>query len=207
MGRTGPAGRAAVLAAALCLAAVGNASAQVIGKPWVPAYRFGAGYVADAPNMLVGGGLFVVTPVVGGFGLYVDLKMSGGSPAKESNYNPNLTAQQVRDLYTDRPYVNKSAWSSVNVALIRPMTAELMIYLGGGVTKRDDYAEFWDTTQTRGDLGYYWVRKMPTPRYLPNVMGGVQLRLGSNVNAMFGVETAPKGFTVGLFLVFPRAAG
>ncbi len=207
MAWTERAGRVAVLVALLSVAAVGSTSAQVIGKPWVPAYRFGAGYVADAPNMLVGGGLFVVTPVFGGFGLYVDLKMSGGSPGRESSYNPDLTAQQVMDLYTDRPYMDKSAWHSVNVALIRPVTSELMVYLGAGMTTRDNYAEFWDPTQTRGELGYYWVRKMPTPRHLPNVMGGMLLRLGSNVNAMFGIETAPKGFSVGLFLVFPGAAG
>lgn len=200
-------GRTALLVVVLGLLGASSLTAQVVGKPWQPAYRFGAGYVVDAPNMMTGGGVLVVTPIFGGLGLYVDAKAGGGSPRSKSNFDPSLTAQQVDDLYGDRFFRGTSVWRSFNVALVRPVTAELMLYLGGGWADRQDYNEYYDAQKLRGDLGYYWVKKESTSGARLNVMGGGVLRLGANLNAVFGMESAPKGFTVGLFLTFPGAAG
>ncbi|HKJ91925.1 MAG TPA: hypothetical protein VJ957_02100, partial [Longimicrobiales bacterium] len=90
---------------------------------------------------------------------------------------------------------------------IRPLTAELMVYVGGGWAVHTDYSLYYDGQEVRGLAGYYWVEDTRTSGGQANFMGGLVLRLGSNVNAVFGGETAPKGFTVGLFLTFPGAPG
>lgn len=201
----GQSGRVAIVVAALGLLAASRGSAQVVGRSWVPTYRFGAGYVIDAPMMMVGGGGFVVTPFLGGLGLYVDAKTGVDSPSKKANYDPTLTAQQVQNQYPDQFFTSKSMWRSFNVALMRPVTAELMLYLGGGWAVRSDYNQYYDPQGVRGVQGYYWVRKESTSGGRLNFMGGMVVRMGSNINGMFGVESAPTGFTVGLFLAFPGA--
>jgi hypothetical protein len=199
--------RATMLLAALGWLGAGNLSAQAIGRPWVPMYRFGAGYVVNAPRMMAGGGLYGITPIFGGLGLYVDVKAGVDSPRKKSNFNPNLTAQQVDDQLGDMFFTSKSTWRSFNAALIRPVTSELMLYVGGGWAEHTDFNLYYDPQEVRGLAGYYWVEKPRTSGGQANLMGGLILRLGSNLNAMFGAESAPKGFTVGVFLTFPGAAG
>jgi hypothetical protein len=207
MGWIGRHGRVGLVVVVLALMDVAGASAQIVGRPWVPMYRFGAGYVVNAPRMMAGGGLYGITPILGGLGLYVDVKAGVDSPRKKSNFNASLTAQQVDNQFGDMFFTGKSTWQSFNAALIRPVTAELMLYLGGGWARHTDYALYYDRQQVRGLDGYYWVEDPQTSGGQANVMGGLILRLGANVNAMFGGETAPKGFTVGLFLTFPGAPG
>lgn len=206
MGRIQGSGRTALLVVVLGLVGASSAVAQV-SKPWTPAYRIGAGYVVDAPKMMTGGGLFGITPFLGGLGLYVDLKVGGSSPRGKSNFDPTITAQQVDNQRGDLFYTSKSVWQSFNVALVRPVTNELMLYAGGGWATRSDYSEYFDPNKVRGDLGFYWVEKPSTSTGQANVMAGMLVRFGANLNTMFGFETAPKGFTVGVFLTFPGSAG
>lgn len=206
MGRIQRSGGVALLVV-LGLTSSHSAAAQVIGKPWTPAYRFGAGYVVDAPRMMTGGGLFGITPLFGGLGLYVDLKAGGNSPRNKSNFDPTMTAQQVDDQRGDIFFANESVWQSFNVALIRPVTSELMLYVGGGWANQSAFKQYFDPQKVRGDLGYYWVEDARMSGGQANVMAGMLVRFGANLNTMFGVETAPKGFTVGVFLTFPGAPG
>lgn len=207
MGRISRVGRIGLLVAALACLGVGHVAAQVVGRPWVPMYRFGAGYVVDAPKMMAGGGLFGIAPIFGGLGLYVDVKSGVDSPRKKSNFIATMTAQQVDDSLGDMFFSSTSTWRSFNAALIRPLTAELMVYVGGGWAEHTDYNQYYDSLENRGLAGYYWVEKPSTSGGQANFMAGMILRMGANLNAMFGAETAPRGFTVGLFLTFPGAPG
>lgn len=165
--------------------------------------RFGVGYVANAPEMMAGGAGYVILPVLGGVGLYVDAKFDLSSPEDEDNFDPGLTAQDVDDELGDEFIDNASSWRSFNAAVVRPLTPSLMMYAGAGYVQETAYREYHDDTGTRGLAGYYWVESPDEDATRVNVLIGMFLRLTPWVNAQFGVESAPRGATVGASITLP----
>jgi hypothetical protein len=190
---------ALVLAATLAQAAA--AGAQQTANP-LP--RVGVGFVASAPHEYLGVSVHAVSGrVLGGLGVYVDAKMGTESPRDEEGFNPDLTAQEVDDLYGDQIFSTRSDWRSVNVALVRPVLRELMVYLGAGYSEETVYREYLDPEGERGVLGFYWVEDPDASGPEVNLLGGAMFGISSNVYIQFGVETKPRGVTVGASYSLP----
>jgi hypothetical protein len=164
---------------------------------------FGFGYAANAPQELVGGAVWGLVPGLGGWGLYVDAKMDPDDPSSDPYFDPDVTAAEVGTLYPqDEELTQEERWYSFNVALMKSVTTELILYAGGGYATRDVYRQYLDPQQNRGRLGFYWVADPAVSGGEVNVLAGALLRISERFRLQFGGETAPKGFTVGVSIMF-----
>jgi hypothetical protein len=159
------------------------------GSSWL------VGYVANAPHQLVGAGTLLVSPSLRGWGVYADAKLSSGSPGGD----PTLAslAPVEAEALGDQFFRNRSAWISVNLAAVRPVSRELALYIGGGISRESAYAQYRDPSGERGHLGHYWVEDVERSRVHPNVIGGAFFRIGDRLAIQFGAEAAPAGFSAG----------
>ncbi len=182
----------------VCIAAASEATAQAPART-----RVGFGYVADAPSLMAGGAAYAIFPVAGGLGLYVDAKFDASSPTRESNYEPGLTAQQVEEQYGDTFLYSEDSWRAFDLALVRPLRPALSVYAGAGYARKRKYNEYHDLTGERGIAGHYWVEDTAGRSNTVNLMGGFMFRMGRFIYSQFGVESAPRGVTVGLSVALP----
>ncbi len=165
---------------------------------------FGAGYVINAPQQMAGVGVHLLIPGLYGFGLYLDAKFDPLSDTRDGVLLPGVTHHEAENVFFDEYFRDESRWQSFNAALLYSVTEELRLYAGAGLTHRDAFTEYWDETHQRGELGYYWIEDPANTGNRVNVLGGAFLRMGRGVYTQFGVESAPRGFTLGLTLSFPR---
>lgn len=164
----------------------------------------GIGYVTNAPEEMAGGGLLVLHPALKGWGLYLDVKGTLGSPTGKPGYDPTLTSDMVEENYLyDELMTFNVTWRSANAALVRAISADLALYLGAGVSRSSGYREYFDSQHDRGVSGYYWARHLPDDRDKMNLLIGTFSRLHRILLVQFGIETAPRGFTVGATLALP----
>lgn len=167
--------------------------------------RVGFGFVANAPEIRTGVAAWGVTNAFGGLGLYVDVKMNLDTPADRDDFMDGLSPGDVNTTAGQRHSHDQSVWSSYNAALLRPVSRELMLYLGAGYVERDVFARFMDRTGDldRGTLGWYWVYDESESAVSLNLLGGAFFRMGSRVAFQFGFETLPAGMSVGLSYSLP----
>lgn len=150
------------------------------------------GYAANAPQQLLGVGMAAIFPGLGGWGLYLDAKVTADSPGRETV----LPAADPLDVRLR----NEDAWTSTNAAVVRGFTRDFAAYVGGGVSWRTTYHRFADQSGERGDLGRYWVEEEDQPEAMGNLIVGAFLGLGRRLAIQAGWEAAPSGFTVGAHL-------
>ena len=199
--RHGWSGRTVLGGLALTLAVSGPAVAQSDLAPTegfgnMP--RLGIGYVTNSPEMFSGVGGYVVLDVLGGLGLYVDGKLGLNSPAGEVDYVDSLTVRDVDGAPGMNLELEESGWWSVNAAVLRPISPELMLYLGGGYAYDTRFRRYRDASMELGTFGYYWVRDEEASGGRLNVLGGAFFRMSESLALQFGAEMEPPGFTVGL---------
>lgn len=165
--------------------------------------RIGVGYVTNAPNMFLGASAYYVADYLGGLGVYVDFKMSTSSPGNASDFIDSLTVAEVEGLPGHERAFDEKAWWSVNGALVRPISPELMLYLGAGYTHEGVYYRYNSNDAELGTFGRYWIADEEASGGSVNVLGGAFLRMGRRIALQFGVEMQPRGFTVGGSYSFP----
>jgi hypothetical protein len=183
----------ALVAAALFLLP-GSAKAQ--------SGMLGFGYVTNAPQELVGGTIWGLIPGLSGWGLYADAKLNPSDRSTDEFYFKDLSPADVDELYPrDKELKSEEIWRSFDVAVVRHITPELMLYVGGGYAYRDVYLRYLDPAQQRGQFGHYWIKDEEHSEGTVNVMGGALLRISNRLRLQFGGETAPTGFTVGASIV------
>ncbi len=78
-----------------------------------------------------------------------------------------------------------------------------MIYAGAGVAVRTRYREYRDPEGERGFLGLLLVEAPDEQWTTVNGLGGGFLRMSRWLDFQFGLETAPRGFTVGASVRIP----
>ena len=190
----------------LTLAAVaGPAAAQTTlesgGFEELP--RIGVGYVTNAPNMFLGASAHFVADYRGGWGVYVDFKRSISSPRDEGDFIDSLTVADVDGMPGHVRDFDEEAWWSVNGALVRPVSPELMLYLGAGYTSEEVFYRYDSDDPDYGSFGRYWVIDEEASGGRVNLLGGAFLRMGRRIALQFGFETEPSGFTVGASFLLP----
>lgn len=180
----------------IALAMVFSAAWLVVPAP-ATAQQIGIGYVANAPDQLIGGGAYAVLPFLGGAGVYVDYKADVLSPAREDNYLDDFTADDARE-EGDLLFADRDSWSAWNLALVWAVTEDVLLYGGGGQANRTVYGEFSSNDPDRGTAGWYWVEDDGASTTEVNVLGGAIVRLMGPIRVHLGLESAPVGMTVGL---------
>lgn len=177
----------------------GGADAQNPSSPG----ELGIGYVANAPDALVGGAVWGLIPGLHGWGLYVDVKVDPEDPIQGGYLYEALTPADVESQWpTDLEFSSNSRWRTFNLAVMKTITDELILYAGGGYAQEKAYRQYKDFGENRGKFGWYWVEDEDAARTGVNLMAGGFLRISGPMRIQFGGETRPKGFTVGLSYVF-----
>jgi hypothetical protein len=161
----------------------------------------GVGYVANAPNLFIGGSLSVV-PRPGLPGLYLDLKTTYDPPSSHPYYLPDITVEQA-EAFGDVLFRTGESWTSVNVALVWPVHGEMAVYGGGGLTRESAFREYQDLEEERGRSGYYWIDDRAASGDYLNLLGGIFFQAGRRLLFQFGAELRPPGATVGATYLFP----
>jgi hypothetical protein len=184
--------------AALQAQAMGPAVGDLKGTTYV-----GIGYVASVPTTFLGFSALVTTPqILGGAGLYADVKLTTGSPGDDPFFLSNVSVADAELTFGDQLFSDESDWVSVNLAMVYAITGEFALYGGAGYSKRDYYRQYYDDSLTRGDLGFYWVADPDNSGTRVNVLGGALLRVTRFALFQLGVESEPLGVDVGLMLTF-----
>jgi len=183
------------------------AEAQRIGSPalnFQNTSRAGLGLVINAPQQFLGAsGLFVTSRVPGGLGIYLDYKSSHNPPNRSDDYDPSISIDQAENVFGDTPFRNERGWTTINVAAVRPLTAELMLYAGAGLARASGFRQYHDPAGDRGGAGLYWVDDPEGTDDHVNLLGGAFIRGGRNLIFQIGGETAPAGVTVGGVFAVP----
>ena len=194
-----------LMASAVAVPAVAQGAPGSEGLEELP--RIGIGYVTNAPNMFLGANVYFVADQVGGLGLYVDFKRSTSSPRDEPDFIDSLTVADVEALPGHEQDFDADTWWSVNGALVRPVTPELMLYVGAGYTNEEVFFRYRTDDPDFGSFGRYWIADEEASGGRVNVMAGAFLRMGRRIALQFGLELAPGGFTVGGSYTLPIRQG
>lgn len=197
--------RALLVCAVLCIASqrtlVAQGTSGDVGLFTTP--KIAIGYVANAPEELAGGALLVIPPGLNGWGFYLDVKGTLGSPTKKAGFIPDMTSEMVEDEATDELVGWQVNWRSFNAALVRTVAPEFAIYAGAGFGRSKGYREYVDFEEERGVGGYYWVTHHPDDGERVNLLAGAFIGIDRFLVLQLGVETAPRGFTIGASLPLP----
>ena len=165
--------------------------------------RVGVGYVVNIPNTFVGFTALGMTPkLFGGAGVYADVKFTTSPTGSDPYFLSDISVLQAEGTFGDQFFREQSDWLSINFALVYALGREFTVYGGAGYTRERRYREYFDDSQTRGQLGFYWISDSGASGNRVNVLGGAFFRLGQAVMLQTGVEAQPTGATVGV-MFFP----
>lgn len=176
----------------------GQTPAAVLDAP-----QFGVGYVASAPDLMGGISGYVILPRMGGIGLYADVKFDLDDPTGDLAFRKGMTPAEVEAGLEGVRYIKReSSWRSFNAALVRPLNPSFIVYGGAGYSRRTSYRLY---EQVAFDVGQALIVKDPGGgEGRVNLLAGVLLRLSSLMSSQLGIETQPRGLTVGVSLRLPR---
>jgi hypothetical protein len=167
------------------------------------ATHIGVGYVASMPNVFVGISALGITPgILGGAGLYADVKFSHDSPGNRPEYRDDISVETAEITYADQLFEEKSAWLTIDLAVVYSINPDFAVYAGGGYSKKNHYREYFDDQRERGDLGFYWVTDEEASGSRVNALGGALFRASRWILFQVGFESRP-GVLVGLTFTLP----
>ncbi len=165
--------------------------------------RVGVGYAVNIPNTFVGLTALGMTPkLFGGAGLYADVKFTTSSTSSDPYYISDISVLQAEATFGDLFFDDQSDWLSINFALVYAVSRELAVYGGAGYTRETNYREYFDDSGTRGEMGFYWISDSEASGNRVNLLGGAFIRAGRSIMFQMGVESQPKGVTIGI-MFFP----
>jgi hypothetical protein len=163
----------------------------------------GIGYVTSVPDIFVGVTALGLTPgLLGGAGLLADVKFTHDSPGRDAYFRDDISVEQAEITFADQLYRERSAWLSVDLAVVYAITGNFAVYAGGGYLKEEHYREYFDDSITRGNEGFYWVLDESASRSRANALGGALFRLMPYIVFQVGLETRP-GAIVGVTFTIP----
>lgn len=165
----------------------------------------GLGYVASVPITPLGFSLLAVSPkVFRGAGVYADVKLTTSSPGSDPYYLPGVSVADAELTYGDLLFEQKSDWVTIDLGLVYAITGEFAVYGGAGYSKEKHFRQYFDDTQTRGDLGFYWIADPAESGTRVNILGGALIRLRRFLYFQLGVESAPRAVNLGFTVTVAR---
>lgn len=158
--------------------------------------------MANIPNTFVGFTALGITPkLFGGAGVYADVKFTTSSQGSDPYFLSDISVQQAETTFGDLFFRDQSDWLSINFALVYALGREFIVYGGAGYTRERRYREYFDDSQTRGQLGFYWISDSGASGDRVNVLGGAFFQIGQYIMLQMGAEAQPTGANIGIMLV------
>jgi hypothetical protein len=162
----------------------------------------GLGFTANAPTQILGFSGLTFGSAFGGWGGYVDAKLTLESPREKDGFVTDITVAQAEG-FDDLHMTSESEWTTVNAAIVRVVSDALALYAGAGFSKETAFRRYYDETATRGLFGTYWIEDPDASGNRINVLAGAFFRTMPSFLIQFGLEAQPRGFTVGATYVLP----
>ena len=170
--------------------------------------NLGAGYVGVIPEAVVGGGAFYFFGT-SGIGVFADAKMTPGSLKKHENYCPQAisvcSVSWVESERNDFRLRVADEWLGFNVGAMYTLTPQLAVLGGAGLVRLRRFNEYFDDVDDPAlrvtPTGNYYVDDEAGSGWKPQGVIGLMLRAGPSLAIRFGVESAIKGGSVGVYIV------
>lgn len=183
------------------------AEAQIrMAEDWEFAMGSGFGWAAVLPDAMLGVGGF---HVFGGtrWGLIGSVTIPHDSNKRTPDFQDNLTIETVENDFPEEKRIligsDQEEWRILNLGVLRAITPEAALYVGGGAAQKSVLREFGDNTDpplTRS--GFYYVQVEDESGWEPNVSFGVLMRGGERIAFSVGFESAPQILSAGVYFVF-----
>jgi len=178
---------------------------RLVGSDWEFSLGTGFGWAAAFPDAMLGAGVFHIFEGTK-WGILAEAKIPHDSNKRSPDYQGDLTLEAVFADFPEEKRIEippaQEEWRLLNVALIRALTPESALYLGGGFAQKSVVREFGDNSEaplTRS--GFYFVEDGEETGWHPNVIGGVLLRGGDHIAFTAGFESAPLVLSLGIYYV------
>lgn len=139
------------------------------------------------------------------WGWFAEVKIPHDSKRRSPDFQGDLTLARVLDEFEPNariPVGRYQEWHILNLALVRALSAESAIYLGGGMARKSVLQEFGDNSDPPlSRTGFYFVEDADESGWDPNLVAGVILRGGERVGFATGFETITQTITLGILIV------
>lgn len=191
-------GVAAVVGAVLILLAGGHAVQGQQAIDLAAGGHASAGYVAKPSEQLLGGGVAVLPPRLRGWGVLLDGRISTDGPS-EGDIREDRDPQDALSDGHER-FRNHRSWTTVSLSVMKGVTPQLALYLGGSASWRTVHTQFHYEDlvgDNRTERVFYWVEDGDEALVEAGVVGGALFQLRSRFLVQFGGQTAPSGFVLG----------
>jgi len=166
--------------------------------------RTALGWAGSLPDAILGaGGLQMMGD--GRWGWFAEVKIPHDSKRRNPDFRSDLTVARVLEEFEPNARIavgRYEEWRLLNLSLVRALSSESAVYVGGGIARKSLLQEFGDNTDpplTR--TGFYFVEDTDESGWHPNFVAGVILRGGERVGFSTGFETITRTITLGILLV------
>lgn len=160
------------------------------------------GYTAKPPEQMYGAGaIWFPGGALDGWGILVDGRFASNRPPSDELEADRTPADALQD--GDLLVNNQSSWNGFHGALVRALGPDLAVYAGGGVATETAYSQYiFERVENDTVLfGRYWLDVEDEGRTEPGFVVGAIYRMGSRISFQMGIQTAPRGFAVGGYLL------
>lgn len=202
-------------AVAVLLAGAGSIAAQV-APTFERGIRTAIGYTGVLPDALLGAGALhrlEGTP----WGGFAEVKTTSGSVTGDRDYCPAgarppvveaCTIAAVEARWNDIPLRDVDEYLLVNAGVLRVLTEELALLVGGGLARPRRIREYAENINRElgeeprvSEFGVYFAPEDENPGWTPQLVVGALFRAGPRFLLRVGYETAPGGMSLGAYLV------
>jgi hypothetical protein len=181
-----------------------------VGRTFESGMRTGIGYTPVIPDVMGGVGVWRVTGPWG-LGAFAESKVTvPGIEGHRWYCPPELQECRVGWVETRRNDVvmqDIDEYLLFNAGVMKVLTPEFAVLLGGGMVRRSMYREYFHDEEDQilriTDSGGYYVPFDDLSSWGGQLVVGALLRLGQNLVVRFGYETGPGGMSLGGYWVFP----
>ena len=198
-------GRLRLVSLALMLGAPVGLPSQLGAQAVPERLGTGVGWAFVLPDAFLGAGAFHVfggTP----WGVYADVKRTHTSLKDDRNYWDGQTVASVQaELQPERrdPVISHDEWLVWNAGIVRLLTPEFGVSLGGGMARKRVIQEYLDyTTDAVTSSGFYFVEDEEATKWTAMASVLAIIRAGDRVALAFGADSATAAASLGVFLLF-----
>jgi hypothetical protein len=164
--------------------------------------RTGAGWQMVLPDALVGVGAFHFlreSP----WGLLAGWAFKHDTLRDDPLYYREWSVSYVQTHFPqDIPLRDWDEWRFLNLGVLRQVSPEMAIYLGGGAARRTVIREYFDDSLVRSPVGRYYVGHEALSGWESTWNAGVLIRAGRLLILRAGYESAAASLSLGVYWAF-----
>ncbi len=167
--------------------------------------RGGIGWAGSLPESLLGASAFFMFPG-GRWGLYLDAKIPHDSLKRGSEYEDDLSVEQVEAEFPPERRIallSLKEWRIFNVAFVRPFTRSSALVIGGGLAQLSSIQGYGDEGEDPiNPTGYFYVQDDRESGWEPTGIAAAMFEVNDSFALLAGFDLAPRTFTFAAYYLF-----